>query len=161
MPRSLSFAAPLLLALAACGGSGDGTSITLNADNGSGAAIDGKSGEVKIDTPVFQGTFKLPKMNLTADNFDINGVKLYPGTKIGAFNVAANGAGGKDGVVTLTFDSPASATTVRDWLKGEFEKAGNAVTIDGNGLRGTTDDEPFRIDLVPNGERASGTVTIG
>lgn len=161
MARSLVFAAPLMLALAACSGSEDGTSITINTDNGSGAALDGETGEVKIDTPVFQGSFKLPKMQLTADNFDIDGVKLYPGTKIGALNVAANGKGGKDGVVTLKFESPASATTVRDWLKGEFEKAGNAVTIDGNGLRGTTDGDPFRIDLVPNGERASGTVTIG
>jgi hypothetical protein len=148
----------LALPLAACDRGDNGTSISING-NSAGASVDGKSGEVKIDTPVFKGSFNLPKMNLTADNFDINGVHLYPGSRIADMNINARGEG--DGIVSVKFDSPATPATVRDWFMKEFEKAGVKVSADGNGLKGTTDDKPFRIDLTPQDERAAGTVTIG
>lgn len=148
----------LALPMTGCDRGGEGTSISING-NSAGASVDGKSGEVKIDTPVFKGSFNLPKMNLTADNFDINGVHLYPGSRIADMNINARGEG--DGVVSVKFDSPATPATVRDWFVKEFEKAGVKVSTDGNGLTGTTDDKPFRIDLSPQGERAAGTVTIG
>ena len=159
MRRSFLFSAILAAALAACGQRDEGASITFNSADG-GGALDAKSGAVKIDTPLFKGQFNLPKMSLTADNFDINGVHLYPGSKIGGVNVDA-GKEGEDGVVSVKFDSPAAATTVRDWFKAEFEKQGIAVRTDANGLSGRADDKPFRIDLTPQGGRAAGTVTIG
>lgn len=148
----------LALPLTACDRGNDGTSISIDG-NSAGASVDGKSGEVKIDTPVFKGSFNLPKMNLTADNFDINGVHLYPGSRIADMNINARGEG--DGIVSVKFDSPATPATVRDWFVKEFEKAGVKVSADGNNLKGTTEDKPFRIDLTPQGERAAGTVTIG
>lgn len=149
-----------VLLLAACDRTDDkATSISIDAGNGV-ASLDGSTGEVTLDTPLAKGSFKLPKIQFTADNFDINGVHLYPGTKIAAMNVDA-GTGADDGIVRLRFESPAAVAMVRDWLRGEFEKAGTQIEVKGDSLTGTTDGEPFRIDLRPAGERAAGTVTIG
>ena len=53
------------------------------------ASIDGGSGQVKIDVPGFEANIKLPKVQLDAANFDIGGVKLYPGSKVTSMNIDA------------------------------------------------------------------------
>jgi hypothetical protein len=158
MIRAVAAAATVLLALAACdAGREPGTAVAITAGNGSAAM--GTGGEVKIDTPAFQGAFKLPKVNLTADDFDIDGVHLYPGSRIAAVDV--KGAGGPgDGEVTIRFDSPADAATVRGWLAAQFAKAGKEVAVEGNRLRGRTDDGRFTIALTPAGARTQGVVEI-
>lgn len=149
---------PIALALAACDGRGDGTAVSVTSANGSGRIDD--AGEVKIDAPGFRGTFDMPKMNLTAENFDIDGVHLYPGTKIAAMNVDA-GEGRGDGKVTVRFQSPADLPTVRGWLAQQFAKAGTEVAVAGDKLVGRSDDEDFTIALSAAGARTNGVVTIG
>lgn len=159
MMRTMIVPLGVALALAGCGRpDGDGTSVSIDAGNGA-ARVDGATGEVTLDTPLVKGSLKLPTFALTADNFDIGGVHLFPGTRIGSMNI--NGTGANDGMVRVAFDSPAPVATVRDWLRAEFEKAGTRVEIDGNSLQGMAEDKKFRIDLTPAGERAKGTVTIG
>lgn len=153
-------AAATALLIAGCDvSSPEGTSMSIDAGNGV-ASVNGGTGEVTLDTPLVKGSFKLPKIQFTADNFDINGVHLYPGTKIGAMNVDAGGGEG-DGIVRMQFESPAAVATVREWLRREFEKVGTEVEVKGDSLSGNTDNGAFRIDLKPDGERATGTVTIG
>jgi hypothetical protein len=141
------------LPLAACDGHDAGTTISIAGNS---------SGQVKVDLPGFQGTFKLPKIQLTADNFDLNGVHLPPGSKISGFNVDA-GRKDDDGRVRIAFDSPMGAEAVRGWFAERLPKAGFAVRADGAGLVGTTDDKkPFALRLGETGaERATGTITIG
>lgn len=157
--RTMIFSLGAALALAGCGSpDGNGTSVSIDAGNGA-ARVDGATGAVTLDTPLVKGSLKLPTFALTADNFEIGGVHLFPGTKIGSMNV--NGTGEGDGRVRMTFDSPASVATVREWLRTEFDKAGTRVEIKGDTLQGMAEDKKFRIDLAPAGERATGTVTIG
>lgn len=151
------------LLLAGCDGADQGTSVSFtgNIADGNSVTMNGSTGQVKVDVPGFQGSFKLPKVQLTADNFDLNGVKLYPGTKISGFDVDTRGE--DDGRVRVAFDSPATAETVRDWFQQRLPRAGYTVREDGNGLTGTTDDDkPFalRVDDTAGG-RAKGTITIG
>jgi hypothetical protein len=158
---------PLSLSLAGCGGSGDGTSITFTGNgadgNAHGVVADGSTGQVKIDVPGFQGSFKLPKIRMTADNFDLNGVHLPPGSEIKGFNVDAGKGGEDDGRVQVSFESPTGANEVRSWFADRLPKAGYAVHADGAGLLGTTDDKkPFVLKLDgADGARAKGTITIG
>lgn len=154
----ITIAALLLLGLAACGSDKEpGTAVAISSGNASAGIAEG--GEVKIDTPAFQGAFKLPKVNLTAENFDIDGVHLYPGSRIEAVNVkGADGPG--DGEVTVRFDSPADVATVRGWLAEQFAKAGKEVAVEGDRLRGRTKDEKFSIALTAAGARTSGVVEI-
>jgi hypothetical protein len=165
------FAAALVLAvpLAACDDSGDGASITLNASGADGNMVAGvdKSGQLSVDVPGFSGKLKLPKMKLDADDVDLNGVKLFPGSTVSSMNIDAKD-GGKDGEdsgkVRFSFDSPASPKAVQDWFLQRLNKdAGFKVKVDGSGLTGTTEDnESFRLELSPSGaDHAAGTITIG
>lgn len=154
------------LALAGCGEGGEGTSISItgNAEDGNlhGATVDGASGKVKVDLPFFEGSFSLPKMQLDANSFDLNDVRLYPGSTIKGINVDAGGKG-EDGLVKISFDSPASAASVRDYLQPRLTGAGYTLQVDRTGLRGTTDeDKPFALSLRDAGAgRSTGTITIG
>ena len=155
------------LALAACDSADKGTTITFSGNgadgNVHGAAMDGSTGQVKIDVPGFQGSFKLPKIQMTADHFDLNGVHLPPGSKINGFNVDAGQGDQDDGKVTVAFEAPTDAAGVRSWFADRLPKAGYAVHADGSGLLGTTDDKkPFVLKLdEAGGGHAKGTITIG
>lgn len=170
MLRPLLLAA-LALPIAACdGGRDEGTSITFNSQDGNATgAVDGKTGAVKIDLPGFKGELTLPKIKLDADNFDLNGVHLYPGSTIDNLDVSGgdgdkNGdKDGDNGSVRVRFTSPATPAAVRDWFQARLEKAGFTLRSEGNALVGQDEDKkPFRMDLTPSGtDRAAGTIVIG
>ena len=152
-----------LLSLAACDRPEEGTSISLNAEGGDVlGAIDGKTGELKVDLPGFQGSLKLPKLKLDANDVDLNGVKLYPGSTIDGIDIVGDGQGSGGGV-RLGFTSPAAAAAVRDWLGERLGKAGFALRREGDGLIGTTDEgKPFRLELRSGGEgRSTGVIMLG
>ncbi|MFV0922433.1 hypothetical protein ACR720_06015 [Sphingomonas parapaucimobilis] len=155
-------ALPLLaaLALSACDRPNQGTSITVNGSDGETlASVDGKSGEVKLALPGFSGAFKLPKVSMEADNFELNGVHLYPGSTIRNVDVG----NGRDKAFTMTFDSPADPATVRSWFRDKMGEADFTLTDQGGALVGkTAEEKSFRLDLRPlGGDRSTGTITLG
>lgn len=161
------FLVPLVaLSLAACsGGDGNGTSITFEgeSDNGTATTLSTKDGALKIDVPGFKADIAMPKIQLDAGDFEMNGVNLYPGSTITSLNIADGGNGGEgSGGVTVRFAAPAAADVVRGWFGKELQQAGFTLTQAGNGLSGTTETgKPFRMDLTPNGTTSDGTITIG
>lgn len=156
-----------LVSLAACSDGKEGSSFTLNSSdssgNAAGASINGK-GEATIDTPFFKGKVTLPKLKLDADNFDMNGVHLYPGSTISGMNVDVQSKGGEthDGRVRVAFTSPAAPVTVRDWFKSKLTAAGFTLSDKGNGLTGKTEEnKPFTLELTPAGaDKSSGVITV-
>jgi hypothetical protein len=153
---------PLILAgfalcVTACHRSEEATSVSINADGGNVlGAIDGETGEMKIDIPGFKGAVTLPKIKLDSGDFDLNGVKLYPGSTIGGVDVTDKG-------LRVRFASPAAPDIVRGWFLERLGKVGFDVHAEGANLVGTTDEKkPFKLELVPAGAgKASGTVVIG
>lgn len=153
------------LALAACDAN-DGNSTISFTGNGSDGAVSGgidSSGNLKIDTNGFKADLKLPKFSLKADDFDMNGVHLYPGSSISAINVNGDDTNKDAGKVHVAFTSPATAATVRDWLKERLTKAGFTLSADGAGLIGKTDDgKPFALKMSDQGaNKSSGTIDMG
>ena len=159
-----------LLALAACDGrsSGDnGTmlSITAKGENGSDVAIntDG-SGKVNVNIPGFSASVNLPKVALDHGNFDIDGVKLYPGSTVSSIKVdAARNDSDRRSDVSVAFRSPAKPDVVRDWFKKAFHDKSVAVrdtgaaTLDGV----SRDGDAFQMTFAPEGTGATaGTVAI-
>ena len=163
MIRSLFLASVGLssvLALSACDRSSEGASISINADGGNVlGAINGEAGEMKIDVPGFQGSVKLPKIRLDTGNFDLNGVRLYPGSSIKTLNIVGDD---KAGGLRVAFASPATPLVVRDWFAQRLGKVGYQVHPEGANLIGTTDEnKPFRLELAPDGrDKATGTIVI-
>lgn len=152
------------LPLAAC--NGPGTNISIDAKSGDGnSAVTLDNGVVAIKGEGFQGTFAVPKINIDAADFDVNGVKLYPGSKISDFHLnAEDKAGDKDeGKVAVRFESPASLATVQSWFRERMTKQGFKFNDKGNGFAGTTDDgEAFTLDLKAEGDqKVSGRMEVG
>lgn len=168
MRASIILATLVLLPLAACGDDKEGTTISINAQGADGNVVGGidGNGQVAIDVPGFSGKLTLPKLHLDGGDFDLNGVKLYPGSKISNLNIMAH-EGKKDGddhgTVRVTFDSPADPATVRDWFADKLGKADFTLRKDGMALVGTDEEKkPFRLELQPaaNGH-ATGTIVAG
>jgi hypothetical protein len=172
-----SLAAPLAAialaaTLSACDDSKTGTSISINSTDSDGnvvASMDGNTGAVAINVPGFSGKLNLPKIHLDADDFEMNGVHLYPGSTISGMNVEAHDDGkpGKNddddnGSVSVSFQSPAAPATVRDWFQQKLNGAGFNVVPNGNGLTGTTDEKkPFKMELTADGsDKSKGVITL-
>jgi hypothetical protein len=162
---------PLLLMalpLAACGNEPQGnTSFSIQADGeGGNVSISGNDsqGVASIKGPGIEGSIKLPKIDINAADFEIDGVKLYPGSTIKDFNLnAVDRSGEKDeGKVTIAFESPAALDKVQGWFRDAMTQQNFKVSPHGNGFAGTTSDgNPVTLDLEAAGDRTSGRMTVG
>lgn len=162
--------APMML-LAACGSeeekAGNATEVSINAEGDGGGVqirtgkdggnlkIGGDGAAINIDIPDFVD------LDIEKD-FDIDGVKLYPGSKVTKVDVDASDKAGADkATVRLGFTSPAAPTKAADWMAGEFARKGVKVTRTGDTLAGKDKDgADFRINFVPDGANAKGEVVI-
>lgn len=152
-----------------------GVSVAVDAENDKAAEIDvdtsdvntsDVSGKVAVSLPGgLQADIKMPK-GMSGDGvdakFDIDGVGLYPGAKVGAFNVRAfDGKSGDNAVVKIGFTAPADAAAVADWYQRQFEAKGIAVSRSGEMLSGKQKDgDDFTLAMVPAAGGSTGTLTI-
>ena len=160
---------PPMMLLAACGQSEkkDQPEVSINAGDDQGgvhisAGKDG--GRVRIGGEGVDIDMKIPDfVDLDVEgDFDIDGVKLYPGSKVGSVDVNAGETGGKDKArVEMGFTSPAAPAKAADWMAAEFAKKGVKITRTGDTLAGTDKDgDAFTIDFAPDGATAKGKVLI-
>jgi hypothetical protein len=88
----------------------------------------------------------LPSITLDSDDFDMNDVDLYPGSKVTSFDI--EDADGKGGKVRIGFKSPASVETLAAWYETHLTDDDFDVARKGTNLSGKTDDgEPFSLAL--------------
>ncbi len=165
----MSRLAALLLALplAACGGTDGNSNFSIHAEgkDGNVAIASDDSGHMSIKAPGIEGSVKFPKIDIDAADFEVDGVKLYPGSKIHDFNLSAadRPAGDKDqGQVTIAFDSPAALDKVQGWFRDNMAQQGFRVTARGSGFAGTTSDgNAVTLDLAADGnERTTGKMVL-
>lgn len=157
-----------LVGLSACGRHDDGkqgTSVSINAkDEDGNVAInaDGKTGQVSVNLPGFNANVSLPKILLDHSNFDMDGVKLYPGSKVRSIKIDADDSGKQDkSKVHVAFDAPGDPTKVKAWFKTGLTDKEAKFSETPTGFAGTTEDgDPFSIALTGNGAMTSGTIEI-
>ncbi len=153
-----------VLLLAACNSQGPGTNISFDAKTDSGGTVkataDGKTGDVSIDAPGFKAAISLPKIQLDANDVDISGVELFPGSKISGMSIFAGDSKAKgSGNLRVAFDAPADVTTVQSWFDKEMKKHGFTLAAGSSGLTGTTvDGDPFSLELKPGASGHSNGV---
>ncbi len=167
----LAFFIPPMLLLAACGSHDkakeNATEVSINAgDEHGGVQIrTGKDGgKIKIGGDGASLDIKIPDfvdVDIESD-FDINGVKLYPGSKVTTVNVDAKEKDGVDkSTVKLGFTTPAAPAKAADWMAGEFAKKGIQIARSGDTLSGKDEDgDDFTIKFGPDGTNAKGEVLI-
>lgn len=156
----------LPLILSACSRSEDGgssVSIDLSDDSTEDSEKitiggDGKDSKFSIKADGFSMDVDLPEITLDSDDFDLNNVALYPGSKITNFDIEdRKGEGGK---VTVSFVSPTDIAAASDWFETKMTEEKFEVVRDGNDLSGSTDGgDPFTLDLEEDSaEETSGTL---
>jgi hypothetical protein len=168
--RKLLYLLPLTLGLAACGTGNEpdkGTSVNIDATGKDGKKVaikaDGETGKVSLNVPGFDANIRLPKKLLDDSNFDIDGVKLYPGSKVETVDIKADETRGKGRAdVRIGFSSPAEPAKVAGWFKEQFGKQSIEVGGDADTLTGKSDNgDAFTIELAAtDGGTTAGTVSI-
>ena len=166
-----AFLIPPMMLLTACGQdekAADSPDISINADGDNGGKVQitsGKDGgKIKIGGDGVNIDLDIPDlgdMDINTD-FDIDGVKLYPGSKIDTMDIDASDKNGADtATVKFGFSSPAAPQVAADWMGAEFAKKKIQVERTGTTLRGTDKDgDDFTISFAPDGANAKGQVMI-
>lgn len=156
MRRMPAFAFALLV-LAACDAAEDDPTgnVRLSLDEG-GASL---------DAPGLDADVKLPGLSLGTDDIDIDGMRLYPGSKIASVNMAADEKSDR-GEVTIAFESPDPPAKLLAYYERAARDAGftigrptpdKAETL----LSGTKGDEKsFLLALRAAGAGTSGSIVV-
>ena len=159
--RALPILLFVSLGLTACGSRDKEAKATAT------AATDGKTvSALNIDTDGFKANVEVPGLSFGGDKMDLDGMKLFPGSKVKGVRVKATDKDGtKNGSVTIDFTSPAAPATVSEHLAREAEKAGYTVSgVSPAGLKGTKredgKDDVFAFALVAEGAGTSGQMTM-
>lgn len=135
-----------------------GVKIDADGEGGKATVSVGGDNGLKIDTDGFKAAVEIPGMEFGGKNFDIDGMKLYPGSTIKGMRVDARDKDGdKNATVVVTFMSPAAPEAVLAFAEKEADREGYAVGRSGRGLTGG-DGHNKGIAYVVD---ASGTGTVG
>ncbi|MES2120675.1 MAG: hypothetical protein V4513_08885 [Pseudomonadota bacterium] len=118
----------------------------------------GEGGNLSFDLPFAKGQIKLPDGAFKGGDFDIDGVKMYPGGTVTGFNVVAADRGS---TVNIAFKAPAPPEKVRAYFVEEFKKKGVTASAAGDAVSGKSKDgDTFKIRVQPVGGGSQGTVDI-
>jgi len=154
MSARLALLLPIVL-LAACERKGHEAAVEIRSGNGSTqiSAEPGKESRLKIDTPGVKADIQVPFLSALTENMEIDGVRLYPGSKIAGVHVNADDS--KDeGKFDLRFSAPAGREKVNAWFQQQFDANDFKMTLQGNRFTGTNDEgHPVTLDMRdgPNG----------
>ena len=115
-------------------------------------------GEVNFNVPFVQGKIKLPEGAMHNSNFDIDGVKLMPGSTVTGVSVFA---GDKGSTVHIAFKAPAAPDAVRSYFADQFKQKGVEVAVSGDTVTGKSKDgTPFTIKVGRGASGSEGTIDI-
>ena len=136
--------------------------VTVTTDGDKSMVSVGGDHGLKIDTDGFKAALDIPGMEFGGKNFDIDGMKLYPGSKVKGMKVKAHDADGdKSGTVTVTFVSPASPDAVLVHAEAQAKDEDYTVTRSGQTLNGKKgDDKHFVYTVAADGAGTTGTLTM-
>ncbi len=152
MSRFLILAVPLLLS--ACDvqtrkpAEGD-DHVTMSGD---------ATGNVAFNLPFAEGKVKLPAAMMANSNFELDGVKLMPGSQVTGFNVDANKGPTQ---VRLSFAAPVAPAEARAYFLQQFQSRGVSAAAAGEAITGVSKDgTAFVIRFAPQGNGTAGVIEL-
>lgn len=131
------------------------------------ASADSKTGNVKLAFPGAKLDIDVPAEMFAGANLEMDGIKLYPGSKIDTVNVVAkdragSGRHGDEAKVDMGFTSPATPAVVRAWMLAQTAHLDRPLVAVGDGLTGRSrDGHAIAVALTPlDGGRTRGAIKI-
>jgi hypothetical protein len=143
---------PLLLLVPLLAGCNVHSKNPADSDGNVSVHADG-NGHIAFNLPIAQGQVKVPTSMMHNSNFDIDGVKLMPGSSVTGFNLDAHDHGA---TVDMSFTAPGSPDEVRAYFLDQFKKQGVEAALAGDAVAGKSKDgSPFTIQVgaAPNGSQ--------
>lgn len=123
--------------------------VVINADD---------SGHIAFNVPFAQGQVKVPGAMMHSGDFDIDGVKLIPGSSVTGFNL---NAGDHGSTVNIAFSAPVPPDQARAYFLDQFREKGVQASASGDGVTGTSKDgSPFVIHLTAGGSGTKGAIEV-
>ena len=137
-----------------------GVEVSADGDKAT-VSVGGETG-MKIETDGFKAALDIPGMDIGGKDFDIDGMKLYPGSVVKGMKVNATGKGdAKRGTVKVTFTSPAAPDAVLTHAEAEAKREGFTATRDGLALTGSDGkDKSIDVRVAAAGNGSTGTLTL-
>jgi hypothetical protein len=117
-----------------------------------------ESGNIAFNLPIAEGKLKVPTGMMHNCDFDIDGVKLMPGSSVTGFSLDAPDTAA---TVQMSFKASASPDAVRSYYIAQFRKQGVDAALAGDAVTGKSKDgNPFAIHVsaAPNG--STGKIEI-
>ncbi len=140
--------------LAACGVH---TKNPANGDDNVSIQAD-ENGHIAFNLPIAQGQVKIPTGMMEKSNFDIDGVKLMPGSKVNGFSLDAHHEGA---TVNMSFTAPAPPDQVRAYFGDQFRQKGVVAALSGDSVSGKSKDgSPFTIQVTRAPSGSQGKIII-
>ena len=143
---------------------GDKDSASLKVGEDGNVAITAKDGDdgVSVSLPSFDAKVKVPGIELGGDNMDIDGMKLYPGSKLSGINVTDQKGEGNSRV-EMRFTSPATPDKVAAYYANAArdEDFSNINVANADGRATLTAKKSDGDDLTITMEPAAGGTTRG
>jgi hypothetical protein len=128
---------------------GGDENVTIQAD---------ENGSIAFNLPIAEGKLKVPSGFMHNGNFDIDGVKLPPGSSVTGFSVFARDKGA---TVNMSFTSPTAPEQVRSYFVDQFKKQGVEAALAGDTVTGKSKDgSPFTITVSPAPSGSTGKIAI-
>ncbi|MFK7840736.1 MAG: hypothetical protein AB8B54_00600 [Sphingorhabdus sp.] len=152
-PKYLLLLTALPLALSACSKADDGSGVSVDfSDESKSDAEKVKIGggeedsKFSIKADGFSMEVDLPAITLDSDDFDMNNVDLYPGSRVTSFDI--QDVDGDSGKVQITFKAPSGVNDLADWYETQLTGHDFEVARSGTNLSGKTDEgDPFSLSL--------------
>ncbi|MFL6735935.1 MAG: hypothetical protein ACJ8F4_02610 [Sphingomonas sp.] len=117
-----------------------------------------ESGHIAFNLPIAEGQVKVPAGMMHNGNFDIDGVKLMPGSSVTGFNLDAHDKGA---TVDMSFNAPGAPDEVRSYFLDQFKKKGVEAALAGESIAGKSKDgSPFIIHVSPAAEGSKGVISV-
>jgi hypothetical protein len=117
-----------------------------------------ESGHIAFNLPIAEGQVKVPAGMMHGGNFDIDGVKLMPGSSVTGFNLDSRDRGA---TVDMSFNAPGSPDDVRSYFLDQFKQKGVEAALAGESISGKSKDgSPFIIHVTPAPNGSKGIISI-
>ena len=117
-----------------------------------------ENGHIAFNLPIAEGQVKVPTSMMRNSNFDIDGVKLMPGSQVNGFSLDAHHEGA---TVNMSFAAPAAPDQVRAYFLDQFKKQGVEAALAGDAVTGKSKDgSPFTIQVTPAPSGSAGKIVI-
>lgn len=127
------------------------------------ASADRATGSLEVALPGAKFDVDVPAGMLAESEFDIDGLKLYPGSTVEGMDIKSVEAAGDDkrSTVRISYTAPAAPAVVRAWYLSQSASLERPLQAAGDALAGSTEEgKAITMRFEPVDQRTRGLILV-